>query len=604
MSGHAGQSSLPYRYDPAEKPFAAAPMAYPSAPPLTPDSGIQRVPSTHPGIPLYSSAPPPPMAPMAPSAPVPPRMPIPTQHSYRGPYEYRDQLAESHGDHATLRDTLIEAGQLAVFHGLNAGLGFMAFSICLAGVSSSFATLPLCCFGLVVFRLTLYAVYGFAQLDVLLFNFASPPDEHVFVQLPSHAAYSHRFRGERLSPKLSSLSPLSLMVLIYFLSIKLGVGVLSSVALSTTVAPPVSLVASFLDIEVDKAWFKYTLGPEDVANFKTDPGLFLVASVCLFLIGVALMHLVASLSKAATRFFCCEQFSTYADMDRQHFIPDSNLYPAATATIVGAMYPSIDAKLQSPSKPSANVPAAGEYDHLPMAQPVADGYVGPGPGRREPPASRFDDGFVKTLLRLSVFHFLNSMLGVAAFATVIIGTLLGIGLIPLCCFGIVVFRLTLYFVGFLAELDVSLYNYIAPPSQHVFVSIPRQGNWFEFTGLRLASNLSSFSSGALLASLYFVTIKFVISVLSYIALAVTFSIPLAALTSQDMQHSFSGFIGTIFLIVLSVFMFFLGTAFMNFAASISLSATRFFCCERFSTYQYVAQAASYPPAATYGTVAS
>ncbi|GLE02057.1 hypothetical protein PINS_up010895 [Pythium insidiosum] len=265
------------------------------------------------------------------------------------------------------------------------------------------------------------------------------------------------------------------------------------------------------------------------------------------------------------------------------------------------MYPSIE----SPKKPSANAapaPApAGEYDHLPMAQPVGEGYVPPGPGAHAAQGSRFDDGFFKTLLRLSVFHLLNTLLGFVAFTTVIFGTVLGVGLIPLCCFGIVVFRLTLYFVGFLAELDVSLYNYIAPPSQHVFVSIPRQGNWFEFTGIRLASNLSSFSSGALLASLYFVTIKFVISVLSYIALAVTFSIPIAALTSHEMQHSFTGFLGTVVLLALCGFMFFLGTAFMNFAASMSLSATRFFCCERFSTYQYVAQATSYPPAATYGT---
>ncbi|GLE02056.1 hypothetical protein PINS_up010894 [Pythium insidiosum] len=265
--------------------------------------------------------------------------------AYHGPFEYRSRAFDAPADHSALWDALVDAARLAIFHALNAGLGFLAFSVCVAGVSSTFATLPLCCFGVLVFRLTLYAVYGFAQLDVLLFNFASHEEARVFMQLPPHAAHNLYFRGERLAPKLSSFSPLSLMALIYFLSIKFGIALMSIAALSTTVAPPVSLLASFLGVEVDKAWFTYTLGPEDVATLQSDPGLFLVASLCLFLIGVALMHLVAHLSKAATRFFCCERFSTYRAMEQQ-YPPDASFFPVATATY-------------------------GAVGHVPRAMPVA-----------------------------------------------------------------------------------------------------------------------------------------------------------------------------------------------------------------------------------------
>ncbi|TMW56904.1 hypothetical protein Poli38472_002829 [Pythium oligandrum] len=258
-------------------------------------------------------------------------------------------------------------------------------------------------------------------------------------------------------------------------------------------------------------------------------------------------------------------------------------------------------------KPSAPDSA---YDSVPVAQPVLYPNDGEISGHAYvPPGQRSDDenkGFVATTLRLIIFHTLNAALGLSGHTAITVGFALGLGLLPLCCFGIVIFRMTLYFVGFLAELDVSLYNFISPADEHVYVSIPRQANWFSLTGLRLAPNLSTVSSGAFLVALYLYLIKFAMFILSVMSLALTLAFPIAIISSDDdTQDTFFGsFWGLVLFVFVTVFLVLLGAAFMSFTAHISRAATRYFCCEKFSTYSYVAEASGpvfYTPAAvTYG----
>ncbi|EGZ21671.1 hypothetical protein PHYSODRAFT_494495 [Phytophthora sojae] len=68
-------------------------------------------------------------------------------------------------------------------------------------------------------------------------------------------------------------------------------------------------------------------------------------------------------------------------------------------------------------------------------------------------------GFVCSTLRLALFHVINAVLGTVAFIAVITGVHLSIGLIPLCCVGLVLFRGVVVLVQWLATLDVKLSNY-------------------------------------------------------------------------------------------------------------------------------------------------
>ncbi|GLD96278.1 hypothetical protein PINS_up004961 [Pythium insidiosum] len=219
--------------------------------------------------------------------------------------------------------------KLIIFHVLNAILGIAGFSLIVTGVSLSFGLLPLCCFGIIVFRVVLFMVRFLAQLDVELYNFISPAEEHVYLSIPERAVFIG-MEGRRLSPSLSSFSPLALMATLYFLTVKFVMGLLSCIVVSAALTLPTGeIITRTTDIKSDV----YVMGI-NVREFdaQSDPVTFALVWICMLLISVALMHVVARLSRAATRFFCCERFSTY----RYVYGPQ---YPAAfpaAATTYGA----------------------------------------------------------------------------------------------------------------------------------------------------------------------------------------------------------------------------------------------------------------------------
>lgn len=216
-----------------------------------------------------------------------------------------------------LKDTL----KLIAFHFLNALLGFAAFSLLLGGVSSSASMIPLCCLGIVVFRVVLYGVHVAAQFDVLLYNYISGPHDQVYLEKPEAVGIA----GVVLAPSLAAFSPMSLMALLYFLSVKFGVAVLSSVSVSIAAAAPLAFVVSVfgrVDAQLQVGSTKF--------SYHSDPFAFVVTVVCLTIIGIALMQMSAKVSKKATKFFCCEPFSTY-----QPFVPAGyqHQHPYAVTTV-------------------------------------------------------------------------------------------------------------------------------------------------------------------------------------------------------------------------------------------------------------------------------
>lgn len=286
---------------------------------------------------------------------------------------------------------------------------------------------------------------------------------------------------------------------------------------------------------------------------------------------------------------------------------DVNAYPSATIS-----YPSFDPPSAPPAEQAKTPPSPPPHDQVPMAQPVfyEDQSHGGAPHAVHvtyvAPSLDSDDtdgdSYAASTLRLVVFHLLNSLLAWLGFAVAVVGTILSVALLPLCCFGVLVFRLVLFLVGFLAQLDVELYNFISPSSEHVFVSIPQRGAVLSLSGKRLSPKLGSFSPVALSATLYFATIKFLLGLLSNLTVSIAFSLPISALSSEGFSSAFDGFFGGLLFVTTSVLLFFVGVALMHVVARWSRAATRYFCCEKFNTYSYVHASGGLPVTApSYGT---
>lgn len=214
--------------------------------------------------------------------------------------------------------------------------------------------------------------------------------------------------------------------------------------------------------------------------------------------------------------------------------------------------------------------------------------------------------FLKTTLTLVLFHLLNTLLGVVGFVLLLVGVVLSIALLPLCCFGFAVFRLVLFLVSGLATMDVALYNFIAPPAQHVHLQLPPPD--LLVAGDRLAPKLSNFSPKSLMALFYLLTVKFGVSILSLfsmvlaiiapIAIVIRYVVPEASMEIQlgDDSIDYDSAPGAFVIAVTCLTI--IAIALMHAVARLSRTTTRFFCCEKFSYYSPIQ---AFEPAASYGS---
>ncbi|KAG7390004.1 hypothetical protein PHYPSEUDO_008966 [Phytophthora pseudosyringae] len=222
-------------------------------------------------------------------------------------------------------------------------------------------------------------------------------------------------------------------------------------------------------------------------------------------------------------------------------------------------------------------------------------------------------GFVLSTLRLGLFHAFNALLGIFAFVAVVTGVHLAIGLIPLCCVGLLVFRGVVILVQWLAKLDVKLSSYVASPGDERVLVADADQPLGGFEGLRLSPELAYFSPVSLLGALYFSTVKFVMSILSLVVVSVFASLPVLLLAYGDdddtdwlikvhhhktvdlRQYPFTFYViwGCLFILVLVA---------MHVVAWLSRALTHFFCCERMSASEYTIPIVQYPEAAATATM--
>ncbi|RLN94380.1 hypothetical protein BBJ28_00008428 [Nothophytophthora sp. Chile5] len=304
-------------------------------------------------------------------------------------------------------------------------------------------------------------------------------------------------------------------------------------------------------------------------------------------------------------------------------VDTSNCNPAAR------MYPTIETALNHGSSygtapfPSTNaserqpIPAAEGPVYTQRGQLFTNYYVPPSYGQA-PLSSRYHQernhpaqhGFIVTTLQMALFHFLNTFLGVFAFAAVVTSVHFAVALIPLCCLGLLVFRGVVVLVRWLAEQDVKLSNYFAAADEgEVLLGVPDEALG-GFRGVRLAPGLSYFSPMSVLVALYFSSVKLVLSIASFVVLAVFVSLPMglvAASNDMDLQIQVGEYDSDrinlrdypVESCVVWGCLFILTIVLMHLVASLSRAATRFFCCERIPTSDYI-PTAQYPGAIATG----
>ncbi|KAE9358816.1 hypothetical protein PR003_g1073 [Phytophthora rubi] len=240
----------------------------------------------------------------------------------------------------------------------------------------------------------------------------------------------------------------------------------------------------------------------------------------------------------------------------------------------------------SPSPPAAQ---STHKKHWPTGRTPL--YVEPPRHHCPPPMDDEDaEGLVHALLRvtlkLAVFHWVNSVLGAAAFTVVGCGALLSVLLTPLCCLGLVFFRLVLCLVAVLAELDVALVNFVSLPEERISMKILTRGSHAsarargETSVERLVPDLNRFSRPALRATLYFVSVKALVGMLSSLVLSIAFSLPVGAISRGSLGDKFHGAVGLLVFLLATILLLGIGIPLMQYGARLSRAATVYFCCEK------------------------
>ncbi|KAG6574708.1 putative soluble pyridine nucleotide transhydrogenase [Phytophthora cinnamomi] len=208
-------------------------------------------------------------------------------------------------------------------------------------------------------------------------------------------------------------------------------------------------------------------------------------------------------------------------------------------------------------------------------------------------------GFLTATLKLCAYHVVNVIFALVACGILSAGVCTAASLIPVCCIGLLIFQVLVYIVFSLAQWDINLGNYIAPAQQRAYASLLPPGRFIGREGLsgyRISPSLAYFSPLSLMAMLYFLLVKPVIGVLSFLSVLLVVAPTVSFITSLTSSHP-GGYYDSIEIygvgstslsrypgmsLVGAICVTLVGVALMQLVAKISLGATRFFCCEKFA----------------------
>lgn len=194
---------------------------------------------------------------------------------------------------------------LLLFHVLNFALALTALTLAVTLVPLSIGLLPLCCIGVVVFRITAWVVEYLAIADIALANVvANENDEKLSVhprirsgrESPSRDDNDATHSSKRAIAWLQFVTPQNLGAMLYFATLKFATGVLSGVVVGCAVGLPVALVAICGVSNVQLYGLEY----------DDHPVAFVFSAIGATLLALVLLPVVAALSGKLTQFVCTE----------------------------------------------------------------------------------------------------------------------------------------------------------------------------------------------------------------------------------------------------------------------------------------------------------
>ncbi|GAB9467988.1 hypothetical protein Gpo141_00005316 [Globisporangium polare] len=256
---------------------------------------------------------------------------------------------------------------------------------------------------------------------------------------------------------------------------------------------------------------------------------------------------------------------------------------------------------QAPTTPSAPDMRSSEGDvskhDLPVA--IAVPIDSPSSYQRSPPlpsSVRINyDGdkrhhwLVRRALRvpsLLAFHVLNFILAVAAFSVVVTLFSLSVGLIPLCCFGVLVFQLLAAITQYTVVLDVALANMVTPVNKEKLRVHERITSGFTAQDCNgIVSRLTFVAPRTIGAMVYLMTIKFVVGIVSCTVAALVLGGPVAAivLASGYPDYQYVGITYAdhpVWYVLSAIGTLLLGFVLLPAVASLSWRFTNVLCAEK------------------------
>ncbi|KAF1332891.1 hypothetical protein FI667_g3165, partial [Globisporangium splendens] len=189
--------------------------------------------------------------------------------------------------------------------------------------------------------------------------------------------------------------------------------------------------------------------------------------------------------------------------------------------------------------------------------------------------------------KLIVFHLLNFVLGTTAFVTVVTFIPLSVGLIPLCCLGVVTFQMLATMTVYLVKMDVTLTNMIIGDDAEKLVVHPRVVSGLTDSNQRSALSKLVYSSLRTLGSMvYFATIKFAIGIASCVVATAVVGLPVhaivfAAVTPDDVQLvGFTYSAHPVAYVFSAIGIFLVGLLLLPFVALVSRKCTESVCAAK------------------------
>lgn len=191
---------------------------------------------------------------------------------------------------------------------------------------------------------------------------------------------------------------------------------------------------------------------------------------------------------------------------------------------------------------------------------------------------------------LLAFHVLNFVLGVAAFTVVVTLFSLSIGLIPLCCLGVLVFQLLAAITQYIVVLDVALANMVTPTTgsssgEKLRVHERITSGFTAPNHEGIVSRLTFVAPRTIGAMVYLMTVKFVVGIVSCTVAALVLGGPVAAivLASGHPDYQYVGLTYSdhpVAYVFSSIGMLLLGLVLLPVVASLSWRFTKVLCAEK------------------------